>query len=568
MIDIAAAIIAADSKTTVDDTDLFGIVSETALRKITFLAIKGKLETYFNTKYSTVNGSIWYAGIGVPLEATGIVNDIYLNTANGDVYKKGDTWGSTIGNIRGPVGETGATGSTGATGTTGATGPAGPTSIFRVDKGSVSQSIYRAYVSAYTSDVAWVAFASSFTSIPSVTSTVSGYNGEINAPVTGVTEAGFYISITGLLNNVTGAATWEACLSAETSGGTTVITLGSAYTNINDSYGTVDASGTTDMTTTMQAAHNTGKVVFYPPGTYKYTSFTLPYGGGIVGCGGITKLFKNSTTGNGISYAPSLSSINYDGLLFRDFKMVANTQSSGCHLNINPTGYEIWGISMFNVHAWDGYSGIKMANCSNWNITDCHIQNYFDYGIEVSNSLVPDSGDSKIKGGRFGNGRSQGSAIRQLSSGGLTLADIKMNGGDIGYEMALSASVSTSILILDSVSVENMATSGLAFGLGAGASFYFVKVDNCGIAICPVGVTINAVTTQLQRATFTNNTINATNAGMNLSGGDRVGLSGNDIHGTNYGLIVGAGCTNGKSKDLFITGATPTVNNSASFTIT
>jgi hypothetical protein len=61
-----------------------------------------------------VDGATWYTGSGAPGGGTGIDNDLYFNTANGDVYKKvSGSWGSPIANITGPTGATGATGATG-----------------------------------------------------------------------------------------------------------------------------------------------------------------------------------------------------------------------------------------------------------------------------------------------------------------------------------------------------------------------------------------------------------------------------------------------------------------------
>lgn len=80
-----------------------------------------------------VAGSVWFQGSGVPGTGTGVVNDHYLNTANGDTYVKtgASTW-TLAGNLKGPIGTQGPTGSTGPTGSQGtqgnpgATGPTGP----------------------------------------------------------------------------------------------------------------------------------------------------------------------------------------------------------------------------------------------------------------------------------------------------------------------------------------------------------------------------------------------------------------------------------------------------------
>jgi len=72
-----------------------------------------------------VDGTMWYTGSGVPIGGTGVDGDLYLRTANGDVYKKtSGTWG-VICNITGPTGPQGATGATGAAGSNGINGTNG-----------------------------------------------------------------------------------------------------------------------------------------------------------------------------------------------------------------------------------------------------------------------------------------------------------------------------------------------------------------------------------------------------------------------------------------------------------
>lgn len=51
------------------------------------------------------NGATWYEGSGAPSSGTGNNGDFYLNTTNGDVYEQASgTWGSPVGNIKGPAG--------------------------------------------------------------------------------------------------------------------------------------------------------------------------------------------------------------------------------------------------------------------------------------------------------------------------------------------------------------------------------------------------------------------------------------------------------------------------------
>lgn len=74
------------------------------------------------------NGATWYNGAGSPSGSTGAVNDFYLDTASGDVYKKtGSSSWTFQSSLKGPMGLTGPTGPTGPTGLTGSTGPTGAT---------------------------------------------------------------------------------------------------------------------------------------------------------------------------------------------------------------------------------------------------------------------------------------------------------------------------------------------------------------------------------------------------------------------------------------------------------
>jgi len=63
-------------------------------------------------------------GTTAPAAGDGKSGDIYLNTGNGDLYKKTDVW-AKIGNLKGPAGAKGDTGAAGAKGDKGDTGAKG-----------------------------------------------------------------------------------------------------------------------------------------------------------------------------------------------------------------------------------------------------------------------------------------------------------------------------------------------------------------------------------------------------------------------------------------------------------
>ncbi|HYF75162.1 MAG TPA: hypothetical protein VD757_01135 [Candidatus Nitrosocosmicus sp.] len=71
-------------------------------------------------------GATWYNGAGAPAGTTGVVNDYYLDTSTGNVYKKtgSSTW-TQQGNIRGPQGQQGIQGIQGIQGPSGDPGAPG-----------------------------------------------------------------------------------------------------------------------------------------------------------------------------------------------------------------------------------------------------------------------------------------------------------------------------------------------------------------------------------------------------------------------------------------------------------
>lgn len=70
----------------------------------------------------TPHATTWYTGAGAPAAGLGTPPDLYLNTANADVYQKGGTGWTLIVNIKGATGATGATGANGTNGTNGTNG--------------------------------------------------------------------------------------------------------------------------------------------------------------------------------------------------------------------------------------------------------------------------------------------------------------------------------------------------------------------------------------------------------------------------------------------------------------
>lgn len=84
-----------------------------ASRKITGLgtpvsAQDAATKDYVDTRISVGAGTVWYSGAGAPASGLGSTGSLYLDTVNGNVYRKTDstTW-AIIANVKGPQGTTG-----------------------------------------------------------------------------------------------------------------------------------------------------------------------------------------------------------------------------------------------------------------------------------------------------------------------------------------------------------------------------------------------------------------------------------------------------------------------------
>lgn len=72
------------------------------------------------------DGTNFLSGAGAPSNGLGADGDTYVNVSNGDLYKKAaGSWGSVIGNVKGPQGDPGAAGADGTDGEDGAPGAPG-----------------------------------------------------------------------------------------------------------------------------------------------------------------------------------------------------------------------------------------------------------------------------------------------------------------------------------------------------------------------------------------------------------------------------------------------------------
>lgn len=237
-------------------------------------------------------------------------------------------------------------------------------------------------------------------------------------------------------------------------------------------------NGVADDTAAMQSAHNTGKIVFYPAGRYKFSSLTIA-SGGIIGVGKATILDTiDTTSGDVITYTGADNTgllVNELGAVFRDFYLRANTysqKSGGAGIKLNPgTTTENYtstfdGLTIRNIPIC-----IYTTNSSFITIQRCYFAFFTQYGVYEDNDVAvfADNGDNTICGNWFFvTTANQPNAIGIMyRGGGGRIVNNKITNGYVGVR--ISPLRSTSIVLVEGNSIENQAYCCVEFETPAGA---------------------------------------------------------------------------------------------------
>jgi hypothetical protein len=240
------------------------------------------------------------------------------------------------------------------------------------------------------------------------------------------------------------------------------------YVNVLD-FG-ADPTGATDSTSAMQLAHNTGKYVLYPEGTYLFSRITGTTGG-IIGQGLRTILLTNDTTSGNVidfvSLAPNTGTlaINNSVMMFRDFYLGTSTytdaqKTSGNGIKISAPFYEEFFVHFDNVSIRYLPNQIYLTNTTFYRITNCNFFFYSGNAIYTDEPISTDNGENGIFGCSFFNGLGYNlsSSAVYAYSGGMKFSNNKINGGGVGYTQAALDAAGTSILLINGNSFENMTT--------------------------------------------------------------------------------------------------------------
>ncbi len=321
-------------------------------------------------------------------------------------------------------------------------------------------------------------------------------------------------------------------------------------------------SNTADLTAYMQAAHNTGKIVRYPKGKFKFSTLTIP-------AGGIEGDYKNTvldstdtTTGNIITYTgqdPEGLLINERGGYFANFylrvdSMAQKASGAGIYINSgntieNYTTY-IGGVTIRNVP-----TSVKTSNASFLTIE----RNYFAFfkssGLLMDNDTVlfGDNGDNVIANNTFYTTQ-PAFAIKYRTGGGRIFGN-KINGGLIGID--ISPLRDSSIILAQGNSIENQTINAIRFFTEPDSSATdYTQVSIIGNQIGGYNLTGNAIQINPSAFSLKNlivssniilSPVSDTNA-IDIRNTDRFAVADNmiDCMNTGYGgIFIAASATSG-----------------------
>lgn len=364
------------------------------------------------------------------------------------------------------------------------------------------------------------------------------------------------------------------------------------FVNVKDAPYNAVGDGVADDLAAMNAAHATGKVVYYPDGIYKFSGQLVIPDGGIIGAGQ-TRTYLNCTaagTNAAIKFTAPYTFLS-GGLTsgvgtFCDFALNGNLlkTGNGAGIQINSatgsceyTDFHRVTISYFPIN-------IDFVNASLWKVTNCNILGHTVAGIRVDNTFDNDAGDSMIIGNHFITSVTTADQILQHASSGLKIIGNKLLGGRDGFRMDLTGTRDISILLICNNSIENFTGSAVNLIKTSAAvnSFKNVQIIGNEIAVSfatPTSYLIrNDGGSWLQSVVISGNTMQlpgVTNSyGIFLIGAYGVSISGNTFAhngGTSEAITltschhasVGSNSYNLVTKEVTL--ITPGVNNTIAY---
>ena len=322
----------------------------------------------------------------------------------------------------------------------------------------------------------------------------------------------------------------------------------------------------TDDSTAMQAAHNTGQIIFYPPGTYTFGSQITFERGGIIGASPNETILRPTGTATSNAIFCSTSQPSLVGLTFQNFQMQPGVSKTGGYMIIvTRSGSGTYAqCEFFNVTFFQNIAyAIRTYAADFWTIDSCTFGNCREAGI-VIDSPNPDSQGGTIVNCIFFNGGTGGTMahILHLQAGGMMVKNNRFLGGNYCYKIEYTGGAPGTI----ANSQADTLLTGNYFGIPVVACVHISKTTGT-TSMSGIEITANkfegqyppAVTDLIYVAPSSGNYINGMYIHSNVfwasaSGGSCIALNningikivGNSFLGTsaNTGIYIDSNCNN------------------------
>lgn len=374
-----------------------------------------------------------------------------------------------------------------------------------------------------------------------------------------------YPGAPGALNTLTGTEYFHAVQNQSGTEVDVAIPLNFFKSRVNILMFGADPTGAADSTTAMTAAHATGSMVYYPAGTYKFSTFSFA-AGGICGDGqGITILNStDTTTADLITFTGTGSTTP---AYFRDFTIEGSgSKTTGAALRFNAASGVLTYPNITNVQFSSIPTGVYTSNTAQFVIDQCNFINYADKGVHIEDNAVSDEGDSSISNCVMNTSVPNGSChgIWHRSGGGLKVSNVKILGGNNGYVMGWIGGTGAADLSISNCSFESPITSGFGIFLGRDSGtggIGSVMISNSEMGF-PTGIATDS-SGFLTLISIDGNVLNVQGTtssffGIALNNVSNISIGQNVINAQNAGSPIGvsitSSCSNGKIAPQIFTG--------------
>lgn len=263
------------------------------------------------------------------------------------------------------------------------------------------------------------------------------------------------------------------------------------WINVKD-YGAVGDGVTNDgsaINSAIAALNAAGRgVLYFPPGDYLVSAgLTAITADGIALGAGIAS-YDNAVYSSRITCSSStaaLFTVNSKYFKFEDIALYNSAVSVTAGAGITATSsYIAQRVDYSHVYIKGFWIGVDVQVGAEWTMDSCIIISRTKYGVKIRNTVNPDAGDWKISNcSIYCDGANADAGIRIESSGGGKVVNNKINTGPgatyhFTYGIDISASGTTSIMLLANNSIENIATNPIHVV----GNWDYIVINGCQLA--------------------------------------------------------------------------------------